>query len=49
MADDLDEEIDRWEQGKSDYVAETLRLEWLDDGASRRLRKELAIEDPEQD
>ncbi len=49
MADDLDEEIDRWELGKSYYVAETVRLAWLDKDASRRLRTELAIEAPDHD
>jgi hypothetical protein len=49
MADDLDEEIHRWEQGKSDFAGETLRLAWLDDDASRLLRRELAIENPEPD
>jgi hypothetical protein len=49
MADDLDEEIDRWEQGKSDFAGETLRIAWLEDDASRRLRRKLAIEDPEPD
>jgi hypothetical protein len=46
MPDDLDEEIDRWEQCQFDLGGETFELVWLDDDASSRLRQQLAIDDP---
>ncbi len=49
MPDDLDEEIDRWEQGQFDLGEETVELVWLDDDASSRLRQKLAIEDDPSD
>lgn len=45
LPDDLDDELTDWDKGQFRWIGETYRLTWLDDDATRALRRALQIED----
>lgn len=43
--DDLDDELNEWDQGRFRWIGGTYQLTWLDDGATQAIRRWLQIEE----